>query len=84
MHFGTLSQAGRPDAAYKKSLTEGRCRWGYVIGLTPPSLSGPRHIMQWASKFTRKLVESYLGGEAYAFGEMEDHMACPREFPPPL
>ena len=44
------------------------------------SLTGPCHVLQWASKFTRKLVKSSLGGEVYAFSEMIDHMALLREF----
>ena len=45
-----------------------------------PTFRGLRHIIQWASKFTRKLVESSLGGEVYAFSEMPDHMSMIREF----
>ena len=44
------------------------------------SLTGPCHILQRTSKFTRKLVKSSLGGEVYAFSEMIDHMALLREF----
>ena len=47
-------------------------------------LSGPCHVLQWTSKFTRKLVESSLGGEVYAFSEMIDHMALLREFYAPF
>ena len=43
-------------------------------------LCGPCHIIQWTSKFTRKLVKSSLGGEVYAFSEMLDYMAMLREF----
>merc|ERR1712215_449403 len=49
-------------------------------GIHLSSLSGPCHILQWTSKFTRKLVKSSLGGEVYAFSEMLDHMSMLREF----
>ena len=39
------------------------------------ALSGPCHIIQRTSKFTRKLVTSSLGGEVFAFSEMLDHMS---------
>ena len=39
---------------------------GDVVGLTSSALSGPCRLLQWASKFTRKLVRSSLGGEACA------------------
>ena len=48
------------------------------------SLTGPCHVLQWTSKFTRKLVKSSLGGEVYAFSEMIDHMALLREFYAPF
>ena len=47
-------------------------------------LSGPCHVFQWASKFTRKLVKSSLWGGVYAFSEMIDHMALLREFYAPF
>ena len=59
---------------------KGRCRHGYIIGLMLPSPSVPRHILQWASKFTHKLVETGLGGEVYAFGGMADHVALLKGF----
>ena len=58
----------------------GKCRLGYLIGVMSPNLCGPCHIIQWASKFARKLVKSSLGGEVYAFSEMLDHMSMLREF----
>ena len=48
------------------------------------SLTGPCHVLQWASKSTRKLVKSSLGAEVYAFSEMIDHMALLREFSEPF
>ena len=59
---------------------EDTCLSGYVVGLMPSTLSGPRHVLQCASKFTSKLVKSSLGGDAYAFSEMKDHVALLREF----
>ena len=75
-----MALVGRSDAAYGRLSEEGRCRLGYIIGLMSASLSGPCHVLQWTSKFTRKLVGSSLGGEVYAFSEMADHMALIREF----
>ena len=48
------------------------------------TLNGPCHILQWASKFTRKLVKSSLGGEVYAFSEMLDHMTLLQGFYAPF
>ena len=73
-----------PDAAYCDLSEEGGCRVGYAIGLTSSSLSVSRHILQWASRFTRKLVESSLGGRVYASGEMVGHVALLRESFAPL
>ena len=56
------------------------CRLGYIIGPTSPNLRELCHSVHWASKFTRKLARSSLGGEVYAFGEMLDHMAMLRGF----
>ena len=84
MHKGALTLVGWSDAAYGKLSEDGRCRLGYIIGLMSSSLSGPCHILQWTSKFTRKLVKSSLGGEVYAFSEMVDHMALIREFYTPF
>ena len=84
LHKGTLTLVGWSDAAYGKLSEDGRCRLGYIIGLMSSSLSGPCHVLQWTSKFTRKLVKSSLGGEVYAFSEMVDHMALIREFYTPF
>ena len=62
----------------------GKCRLGYLIGITSSPLTGPCHVLQWTSKFTRKLVKSSLGGEVYASSEMIDHMALLREFYAPF
>ena len=35
--------------------------------------SGPCHLLQLTTKFTRKLAEGSLGWEAYAFSEMIGH-----------
>ena len=79
-----MSLVGWSDAAYGRLSEEGRCRLGYIIGLMSSSLSGPCHVLQWTSKFTRKLVKSSLGGEVYAFSEMVDHMSLIREFYAPF
>ena len=80
MRKGTLKLVGGSGAANGGPSQEGFCRLGYVIVLMSSFLSGPRHVLQWTSKFTRKLVKSSLGGEVYAFSEMVDHMALIREF----
>ena len=63
---GALSLVGRSDAAYGDLSQDGKCRLGYLIGIMSSSLSGPCHVLQWTSKFTRKLVVRSLGGEVYA------------------
>ena len=71
-----MSLAGAPDAACGYLSMNGKCRLGYLIGImSSPHMTGPRHVPQWTSKFTRKLVKSRLGEEAYAFSEMIDHVA---------
>ena len=70
MHSKTLSLAGRADTPYSDQSAKDKCRLGYVDRLTGSSLRGPRHILRWASKFTRKLVRSSPRGEVYAFSEM--------------
>ena len=62
LHNGTLSLVGWSDAAYGDLSQNGKCRLGYLIGVMFSSLSGPCHILQWTSKFTRELVKSSLGG----------------------
>ena len=76
---GAITLVGWPDAA-----SCNRCQLRYVIGLISSSLSSPRRILQRTSKFNRKLAESSLGGEVYAFSEMADHVAPLRESPSPF
>ena len=78
LRTGTLSLAGWSDAAYGDLSRNGKCRLGFLVGIMSSSLTGPCHVLQWASKFTRKLVKSSLGGEVYAFSEMLDHMSLLR------
>ena len=80
----TLSLVGWSDAAYGDRSQNGKCRLGYLIGIMSSFLSGPCHVLPWASKFTRKLVKSSLGGEVYAFSEMLDHVALLREIYAPF
>ena len=65
-------------------IAEGKCRLGYVVGVTRSSLAAPRHILQWTSKFTTKLVKRGPGGEVCAVGEMVDHMSLSRGFYAPF
>ena len=74
-----MTLAGWSDAAEGNQPSIGRCRLGYVAGLMSANLCGPRRIIPWASQSTRKLVESSLGGEVYAFSEMLDHESMLRE-----
>ena len=53
---------------------------GQVIGLMSPTIWGPRHIVQWAANFNRKLAKCDLGGEVCELSEMLEHMSMPREF----
>ena len=76
----TMTLVGWSDAAYGERSNLGKCRLGYVIGLMSSTLSGLCHIIQWASKFTRKLVKSSQGGKVYAFSEMIAHMSVLRKF----
>ena len=43
------------------------------------TLTGPVHILQWPSKFTRKHAKSTLGGEIFALSEMWGHMDMIRD-----
>ena len=60
---GTMTLLGRSGAAFGDQSTLRKCRLRYVVGLTASTLRGPCQFIQWASKFTRKLVRSSLGGE---------------------
>ena len=75
-----MALAGRSGAAYGDQSSLGKCRLGYAIGLMSSTLSGPSHIIQRTSKFTREMVKSSLGGEVYAFSEMLGHMSMLRDF----
>ena len=48
------------------------------------SLTGPRRVLLWTSKFARKLVRSSLGGEVTALSEMVGHTSVLRYFYAPL
>ena len=75
-----MTMVGWPDATYGDQSTKGECRLGYVIGLMSSSLKGPCRILQWTSKFTRKMEKTSLGGEVYALSEMVNHMLLLKEF----
>ena len=45
IHNCTTYLAGWPDAAFGDQSSLGKCRLGYVIGLTASTLSGPCHII---------------------------------------
>ena len=51
---------GWSDAAHGGQVAGGKCRLGSVIGIVSTSLTGPRHVLQGTSKFTRKLDKSSL------------------------
>ena len=74
VHGGLTALVGWADAAFGDQLAEGKFRLDYVIGLMSSTQRGPRHILQRASKFARKMVKSSLGGEVYALSDMADHM----------
>ena len=50
-----------------------------AFGIIPSTLNKPRHIFEWTSKFTRKLVGGRLGGEVSACSEMIDRISLPQE-----
>ena len=80
MHCGSSPSAGWSDAVNWSHARDGRSRLGYVTGLLPSSLRAPCQILQWHSKFTRKLAESRFGGGVYAISEIIAHVASLREF----
>ena len=80
IHGGAMTRASWSDAAYGDQSSLGKCRLGYVFGLMSSNLCAPCHLIQWTSKFARKLVKGSLGGEVYALGKMLDHMSMIREF----
>ena len=84
MHGAAMTFVRWPDAACGDRSEGGRRRQGYVVGLISSSLSSPRHTLQWAAKFNRKLVKGSPGGGAYAFGEIVGRVALLREFCSPL
>ena len=59
---GALSLVGWSGAAFGDLSRNGKCRLGYLIGIASSSPPGPCQVLQRASKFTRKLVKSSLGG----------------------
>ena len=78
MHCSTMSLAWWPDAAGEDQFPEVKRRLGYVIGLMSPTRGGPPRVPQRTPGFTRALVESSKGGEAYG------RMALPRGFHAPF
>ena len=87
MNRETTTLAGWSEDAYGNQSAVRKCRLGYVSGLMPCTaleISGPRHVPRRPSKFTREMVESGLGGELYAIGEVVDHASLPRGFRGPL
>ena len=75
-----MSLVAWSNAAFQDQSSEGTCLLVYVIGPMSSTLNGPRHILQWASKFTRKLAKSSQGREVYALSEMVGHKSLLREF----
>ena len=58
VHGGTTSLVGWSDADFGDLPQNGKCRVGYLIGLTSSPLTGPCRVLRWTSEFTRKLVET--------------------------
>ena len=84
VHRGNASLVGWSGAANDDQSAEGRCRLGYVIGMTSATLNVPCHTAQWTPKFSGKLVRGSLGGEVCAFSEMSGLLPLPREYYEPL
>ena len=80
LHCVAMSLVGWSDVGYGVQSTEVRSRLGSMIGLTPSPLTGPCHMLQRTSTFTRKLVKSCLGGEVYALSGTVYHMSPLRDF----
>ena len=80
IHADAMTPVGWSGAAYGDQSRVGKCRLGHIVGPMSPNLSGPCHLAYWASKITRKLVKSSVGGEVYAVSEMLDHMFMLREY----
>ena len=49
-HCGSMTLAGRSGAAHRDKLTEGECRFGSAVGLTPSTFTGPCPIVRRTSK----------------------------------
>ena len=79
----TMTLAGWSDSAFGDQTSEGRCRLGCVIGPVSSTFRGPRHTLQWPSKFAKKLMKSSPWGEVYASCEMIGHVALRRNPLPP-
>ena len=73
---GAMSLAGRSDRVHGDHWR----RPGFAIGFLPSTVHAPCRVLQWSSKFTRKMVKSSLGGQVYAFSEMADRAALLRDF----
>ena len=71
---------GWPDAAFGPHGQDGRCRLRRTIGFTSSTLTGPVHLPQWASRFTREQVKSPVSGEIFAHSEMRGYMDMLSEF----
>ena len=74
VYCGSTTFGARSDASYWDRSTEGRRQLGYVIGLMSTTLKDPSRILQWASKFARKMVRSCAGREVFALSEVGDRM----------
>ena len=83
-HSGTTSLAMWSDAAYGGRSAAGKCRLGHEMGITSPTLSGPRPILRWPSKSTRELERSSSGGDVYALSEAAGHVSLLEEFYSPV
>ena len=55
---GAMTLVGWAAATFGDLSTTGKCRLGCVIGLTSFTLRGPRHIIQWTSRYSRKSARS--------------------------
>ena len=84
LQCGAMFLVSWSDAVSGGQSPEGKSRLGYVIGLMSSTLKGPRHILQWTSKLTRKLATRSPGGEVYSCSEIADHISPLREFYEPF
>ena len=78
-HIGTLTLAGRSDAAYRNQSTARRRHRGRLAGNLPWAREGARHNLQLPPRFKGKVAKGSSEGEVYALSEILDCMGVLRD-----